>query len=50
MKLTENEKRDAIKLIETGKLKEHWTGDFIFENEFLQPWPKFLLYFGKNME
>ena len=34
MKLTENEKRDAIKLIETGKLKEHWTGDFIFENEW----------------
>jgi hypothetical protein len=35
MKLTENEKRDAIKLIETA---------------FLQPWPKFLLNFGKNME
>jgi ATP-dependent DNA helicase RecG len=41
MKLTKNEKRDAIKLIynrgmyeETGEREEHWTDDFIFENEW----------------
>ncbi|HJH31389.1 MAG TPA: hypothetical protein C5S50_04230 [Methanosarcinaceae archaeon] len=50
MNLTDNEKRDAVKLIEAGKplpdkyrfllfdddheVEEYWTGDFIFENEW----------------